>query len=150
MLSNSTVPGAPILTLVSTTADSATLHWTVPTGTVVTRYDLQWTVMGDSLPASTTEDSVPASTNTYTITELSIRQNVTVHMRVMAFNGVGRNSSTPLIIHSSILQDSSEDSASVDVATFIGGAVGIFVASLVIGIVATLMLCALSQRRKKK
>ena len=58
---------------------------------------------------------------------------------VISTNKAGRNSSVPLIFHSDILRDSATQQPTVsstdtNLGAIIGGAVGIFFASLVLGI----------------
>ena len=139
-----------MITLVSTTKDSVTIHWTVPTGTVVNRYDLEWIIIEGAL---TTSGSGMASdtTDSYTIPDLEDLDDATIHITVTSVNDlVGSDSSVPFSIHSSLLQDtSSDDSTTIDTGAIIGGAVGIVIISVVIGMIAAFVVCAVIQRKKK-
>ena len=128
------VPGAPHLSLISTSTDSVTVSWSVPTGTVVETFDLHWAVEGDQQLLTTSTDTV--DTNQYIISGLSELENATVRIVVTTVNGAGRNSSTPLTFNSNILQnmDPEEDNtdttgSTIPLGALIGGAVGIFLAS---------------------
>ena len=98
-------------------------------------FDLHWSVEGDQQPLTTSTDTVDNSTNNYIISGLSEFENATV--MVISTNKAGRNSSVPLTFHSDILRDSATqqpDSTDTHLGAIIGGAVGIFFASLVLGI----------------
>ena len=112
-----------------------TVSWSVPTGTVAETFDLHWSVEGDQQPLTTSTDTV--DTNQYIISGLSELENVTVKIVVISTNKAGRNSSVPLTFHSDILRDSATQqpgSTDTNLGAIIGGAVGIFFASLVLGI----------------
>ena len=66
------VPGAPELTLVSTSRDSVSVGWELPTGTVVEEIELQWRVreIGQLSQSTTHTDSINPPTNQYTISGL--------------------------------------------------------------------------------
>ena len=148
-----TVPGAPVLILSLTSADSVTVSWTVSSGSVVERYDLMWSITGVQQPLVTFSDT--SSANTYTIEGLDVYDNVTVSISVTAVNAVGSNSSTPLIIHSDIPHnrptesDSEDEDTNITIGAIIGGAVGIFLISLVLGIVTTFVVYKLRRMREK-
>ena len=127
------------MSLISTSTDSVTVSWSVPTGTVVETFDLHWSVEGDQQPLTTSTDTVDNSTNNYIISGLSELENATVMIVVISTNKAGRNSSVPLIFHSDILRDSATQqptvgSSDTNLRVIIGGAVGIFFASIVLGI----------------
>ena len=113
------------------------MSWSVPTGTVVETFDLHWSVEGDQQPLTTSTDTV--DTNQYIISGLSELENATVKIVVISTNKAGRNSSVPLTFHSDILRASATQlptvgSSDINLRVIIGGAVGIFFASLVLGI----------------
>ena len=82
------------MSLISTSTDSVTVSWSVPTGTVAGTFDLHWSVEGDQQPLTTSTDTV--DTNQYIISGLSELENATVRIVVTTVNGAGRNSSMPL------------------------------------------------------
>ena len=159
------------MSLVSTSADSVTVSWRVPEGTVVERYEIQWRVRDEesqSMSSTHTEESLSSSTDQYTISGLQQTANGTIEVLVTAVNGAGISSSIPLTLHSNALQrndvpseesgdlPSEEDSAEPDSDALssnvvIGGAVGIFFVSLVIGVlVAVVVLKVITCSRKKE
>ena len=100
-------------------------------------FDLHWSVEEDQQPLTTSTDTV--DTNQYIISGLSELENATVMIVVISTNKAGRNSSVPLTFHSDILRDSATQqptvgSSDTNLGVIIGGAVGIFFASLVLGI----------------
>lgn len=155
------MPGAPEVTLISTTSDTVTFSWTVPSGTEVESYELMWNIDGlqqttdtdsvsgrargsRSIPvrksisptpnimACTCEQSTPDTS--YTITGLDMYDNASIEITVTTVNAGGRNESTPLIIHSDSLQSKAEDeNTATNVGGIIGGVLGSFVIGLVIG-----------------
>ena len=164
------MPGAPELSLVSTSADSVTVSWRVPEGTVVERYEIQWRVRDEesqSMSSTHTDDSLSSSTEQYTISGLQQITNGTIEILVTAVNGAGISSSIPLTLHSNALQrndvpseengdlPSEEDSAEPDSDALssnviIGGAVGIFFVSLVIGVLVAVVVLKVTRSRKKE
>ena len=104
-------------------------------------FDLHWSVEGDQQPLTTSTDTVNNSTNNYIISGLSELENATVRIVVTTVNGAGRNSSTPLTFNSNILQNMDPEEGNTDttgstipLGALIGGAVGIFLASIGAGI----------------
>ena len=151
---STSVPGAPALALVSTTVDSVTVSWSVPTGTVVENFDLQWNAEREQQLKSTSTDRVASYIHRYTISGLSSLENATVKIIVTAINGAGTNTSTPLTLHSDILRnmDSEGDGAgtSISFGALIGGAVGIFLISIAAGVLTTFVAHKCHQNSKKK
>ena len=149
------VPGAPALALVSTTVDSVTVSWSVPTGTVVENFDLQWNVEREQQPETTFTEMVGGSIHRYAISGLSGLQNATIEFVATSINKAGRESSTPLIFHSDILRDFDDSAtpppdgpADTNLGIIIGGAVGISLVSLVAGIFVSLITTHLLKKRK--
>ena len=150
-------PGAPALALVSTTVDSVTVSWSVPTGTVVDNFDLQWNVEREQQPETTFTEMVGGSIHRYTISGLSGLQNATVKIIVTAINGAGTNTSTPLTLHSDILRNMDSEGGDTDGAdtsisfgALIGGAVGIFLVSIAAGILIAFVAHKCRENMKKK
>ena len=141
-------PGAPELTLSSITDDSLTISWTVPSGTVVERYELIWSVEGSQQPI-VIRDTVSSSTHTYTIPRLGVYENATIAIRVTAVNAVGSNSSSLLTVHSDIVQSGPRDEESINIAAIIGGAVGIFHFGIGLGIASAIVITLRYQNRQK-
>ena len=148
------VPGSPQLSLISISTDSVTVSWTVPTGTVVEYFDLQWSVEEDQRPITTSTDRV--ATNRYTVSGLRHSDNAKIYIVVTASNGAGRNSSTPLTIHSSILQSqgpeggsTNNNASTIHLGALIGGAVAIFLVSIAAGTFISFVVHKCSQKYKK-
>ena len=128
-----------------------TVSWSVPTGTVVENFDLQWNVMErEQQPQTTSTDRVASYIHRYTISGLSGLQNATIEFVVISINKAGRNSSVPLTFHSNILRDfdDSAPDADTNLGIIIGGAIGIFLVSLVAGIVVSLIATRQFKKRK--
>ena len=159
----------------STSRDSVSVGWELPTGTVVEDVELQWRVreIGQLSQSTTHTDSINPPTNQYTISGLEGLVNGTVEVVVTAINGVGRNTSSTLTIHSNALRndgptttegptrntdstDSEEDdsantdSVSVNLGAIIGGAVGIFLVSVAAGVLIAFAVLTISRNRQKK
>ena len=161
------VPGAPELTLVSTSRDSVSVGWELPTGTVVEEIELQWRVreIGQLSQSTTHTDSINPPTNQYTISGLEGLENGTVEVVVTAINGAGRNASNTLTIHSNALRNDgptttttttttttegpTSSSDGVHIGALIGGAVGIFLLSIVLGI-TLYCICSYTCRKKRE
>lgn len=157
------MPGAPEVTLISTTSDTVTFSWTVPSGTEVESYELMWNIDGlqqtthtksasgtargsRSIPvhksispspnimACTCEQFTPDTS--YTIMGLDMYDNASIEITVTAVNAGGRNEGTPLIVHSDTLQNKAEDeNTSTNVGGIIGGIIGGVLGSFIIGLV---------------
>ena len=143
-------------------------------------YEIQWRVReGKSLSMTTTitDNSLSSSTEQYTISGLQQITNGTIEILVTAVNGAGISSSIPLTLHSNALQrndvpseengdlpseenddlPSEEDGAESDsnalssnVGVIIGGALGIFFVSLVIGVLVAVVVLKVTRSRKKE
>ena len=140
--------GAPELTLSSATGDSLTVSWAVPGGTVVERYEVLWSIEGSQSPVEV-RNTVSGSTHSHTIPVLNIYENVTVTITVTAVNAVGSNSSSPLTVHSDIIQCGPRDEETINTAAIIGGAAGIFLFGVALGI-ASAIIMTLRYRNKQK
>ena len=173
------MPGAPEVTLISTTSNTVTFSWTVPSGTEVESYELMWNI--DGLQQTTHTDSLSGTTRgsrsipvhksispspyimtctceqstpdtSYTITGLDMYDNASIEIIVTVVNAGGRNESTPLIIHSDSLQGKAEDdNTATNIGGIIGGVLGSFIVGLVIGgVVAGIIVFKMTQNYGKK
>ena len=145
------VPGAPELTLSSTTGDSLTMSWTVPSGTVVEKYELLWSIEGSQSPVEV-RNTVSGSIHSYTVPVLGYFENVTVTITVTAVNAVGSSSSLPLTVHSDVIHNGPTEStnASITVEAIIGGVVGILFVGLMIGTVTVIVVFKLIRNYRKE
>lgn len=144
------VPGAPELTLIFVTADSVSFSWTVPNGTVVEGYELKW-----SIEKQVELRTLSQAMNSYTISELGMYDNTTIEILVTAINDVGRRDSNPLTIHSDFIQNGPKKNSAtnINIGIIIGGAVGVFLIGLTIGIIAGIIVFKLihnCRNRKKR
>ena len=129
------VPGAPELTLTSATADSVSFSWTVPSGTVVKKYELTWTA---NSPQGTThtESVLDTAERSYTITGLNAYHNTSIGIAVTSFNEVGSSTSPLLLVHSDFLQSGSVmETKDISIGVLLGGSLGSFLIGLVVGII---------------
>lgn len=114
-----------------------TISWTVPSGTVVDRYELMWKI---EEPRQTIHsETLPGTANRFVFPGLDVYKNTTIEITVIAVNAAGENRNQPLIVHSDLLQKSSEivcTATNINIGEIIGGAVSIFFVGLVIGIVS--------------
>ena len=84
------VPGKPSITTINLSSTSISLSWSVPSGSVVTSYEVMWTsgeCPGGVLSGSTT---ISGSSVSHTITGL--RGDTTYTIIVTAYNSAGNNS----------------------------------------------------------
>ena len=83
-------------------------------------------------------ETLPGTANRFVLPGLDVHNNATIEITVNAVNAAGENRNQPLILHSDLLQNSSEiacTATNTNIVAIIGGAVGIFFVGLVIGIV---------------
>ena len=84
------VPGQPSITTINPSTTSISLSWSVPSGSVVTSYEVMWTsgeCPGGVLSGSTT---ISGSSVSHTITGL--RGDTTYTIIFTAYNSAGNNS----------------------------------------------------------
>ena len=84
------VPGQPSITTINQSSNSISLSWSVPSGSVVTSYEVMWTsgeCPGGVLSGS---DNITGSSISHTITDL--RGDTTYTIIVTAYNSAGNNS----------------------------------------------------------
>ena len=132
-------PGAPDLTLTSVSGDSVTVSWTIPSETVVERYDLMWSIEGPQQPILI-RDTVSGSTQRFTVPGLDEYENATITITVTSVNAAGSNSSLPLTLHFRGSKTTNSSNGITTIEAFIGGVVGSFVIGLTIGTVAAFII----------
>ena len=133
-------PGAPEITLESASGDSLTVSWSVPSGTVVEMYELMWIIEGPQLQPVEIRNTVSSSTHRYSVPVLNMYENVTVVMTVTSVNAVGSSSSSPLTVHSDIIQSGPTSEETINIGAIIGGAVGIFLIGAALGITTAIII----------
>ena len=108
------------------TEDSLSLTWTVPPGSVVDIYQLNWDIQHTEL-AQFMIELTPARLNNYTITGLGSYGNASLAVSVTAINAVGNKTSPKLIFETDFAsQGDSEDSNQVlIIGAVLSGCVGI-------------------------
>ena len=121
------------------------LSWTLPSGSVVETYKLEWKILDEHQPIIPLSETLSSSTDKYTITGLREYDNVTVKVTVAAVNDAGSNTSVSLTLHSAVLhgdstnceddETCSSSASTVAIGVIIGGAVGIFLGGLILGCV---------------
>ena len=89
------VPGQPSVTVTSITSTSISLSWSVPSGSVVTSYEVMWRALSNSGESGT---SGSITSTSYTIKELE--SNTVYSVTVTVTNTAGNTSSQPIIITS--------------------------------------------------
>ena len=95
------VPGQVSVSVTSTTATSISLSWSVPSGSVVTSYEVMWRVLSSGDEAndnggSGTSGSITSTS--YTLQELE--SNTVYSVTVTVTNAAGSTVSQPIIITS--------------------------------------------------
>ena len=95
------VPGQPTVNVTSITSTSISLSWSVPSGSVVTSYEVMWQALssGDDDGGSGTSGSITSTS--YTIQELE--SNTVYSVTVTVTNAAGSTVSQPIIISSMIV-----------------------------------------------
>lgn len=111
---------------------------------MVDEYELKW-----SIDRQQRSEFLSGTMDSYTIPGLNMYDNTTINITVAAINGEGSSESTPLTIHSDLLQNNRNTVSNIDI--IIGGAVGIFLIGLMIGItVGTIFLKFIQHCRNRK
>ena len=95
------VPGQPRINVTSISSTSISFSWSVPSGSVVTSYEVMWRALssGDDDGGSGTSGSITSTS--YTIQELE--SNTVYNVTVTATNAAGSTDSQPIIITSMCL-----------------------------------------------
>ena len=149
----SSVPGAPELRIYSATSDTASFSWSVPSGSVVDSYEVNWDRDHDRF--SSFNEELPASANNYTITGLEGYGNATFSVSMTAYNSAGSKTSSRMNFAAnfatgtpkSMDPTSSSDSGSGDDITI--AIVGTVVAGCVILAIAMVVVALLIYHYKK-
>ena len=150
--------GVPELQIHSAMADSIFFSWTVPSGSVVDRYQIIWEINQD--PLVTFRDSLlPVSFNNYTVTGLQGYGDPIVSITVTAYNSAGSATSSSMNVAANCAagnsecpnhQVSSTNSDGNDVA-IIGAVVGGFdILAVAVVVVAVLIYRYKSKSRKNQ
>ena len=87
-------PGEPKLQLYHATDNSVSFSWTLPPGSLVDSFEVKWD--RNHLQFATFRDTLPPSSNNYTVTGLKDRDNATYTVTVTACNGVGKTTSASM------------------------------------------------------
>ena len=119
----------PILRLYSVTSDAVSISWTVPAGSVVDSYDVQWQVHFETRSTFHVTLS-PTSFNNYTVTGLeSYSNNVTLSIAVIAYNAAGNETSPSVNVAVGFVnQESSKGNNAAIVGAVVGGCVVLAIA----------------------
>lgn len=110
---------------------------------MVEEYELKW-----SIDRQQRSESLSGTMDSYTIPGLNMYDNTTIRITVVAINGVGSSESAPLTIHSDLIQNNRDTITSIDI--IIGGAVGIFLIGLMIGLMVSIIVLKLIQHCRKR
>ena len=97
MYSSVPVPGQPSINVTSITSTSISLSWSVPSGSVVTSYEVMWRQLSSNDDRESGISGSIASTS-YTIQEL--KSNTVYSVTVTVSNAAGSTVSQPIIITS--------------------------------------------------
>ena len=81
------VPGQPSVNVDSTTATSISLSWSVPSGSVVTSYEVMWT--SEECPDDVDEGSVTITDSSTSYTIEGLREGSSYTITVTATNSAG-------------------------------------------------------------
>ena len=98
------VPGQPTVSVTSITSTSISLSWSVPSGSVVTSYEVMWRALSSGDEANDdggSETSGSITSTSYTIQELE--SNTVYSVTVTVTNAAGSTVSQPIIIPSMCL-----------------------------------------------
>ena len=94
-------PGQPRINVVSVTATSISLSWSLPSGSEVTSYEVMWHSLGSGDDDGGSGTSGSITSTSYTIQELE--SNTVYSVRVTVTNAAGSTVSQPIIIYSMIV-----------------------------------------------
>ena len=142
-----------MLRLYSVTSDAVSISWTVPAGSVVNSYDVQWKTDSETLSTFHVTLS-PTSFNNYTVTGLeSYSSDVTITISVTAHNAAGCITSPSVNVAGGLLvgqnreREKSDEQFDTDAiaGAIVGGCVAITIA---IVMVALLIYCHWSKNKR--
>ena len=147
------MPGAPELRIYSATSDTVSFSWSVPSGSVVDSYEVNWD--RDHNRFSSFNEELPASANNYTINGLEGYGNATFAISMTAYNSAGSKTSSRMNFAAnfatgtpkSMDPTSSSDSGSDDDITI--ALIGTVLAGCVILAIATVVVALLIYHYKK-
>ena len=107
--------GAPELQISSATPDSVSFSWSVPSGSVVDSYEVNWDKNHDRF--SSLNEELSASANSYTINGLEDYGNATFSISVTAYNSAGSRTSSRMNFAANFAQENtSRDSENDNIA----------------------------------
>ena len=139
-------PGAPELQLYSATSDTLSFSWTLTPGSLVDRYEVNWS--RNHTQFASFHDIVSSSASNYTVSGLSDYGNATIIITVTAFNAFGNATSTSMNIAASVatsqvneLEVAQDDSSSSDNNDDL--IIGIIIAALVILAITAIIITIL-------
>ena len=84
------VPGQPSINTINLSSTSISLSWSVPSGSVVTSYEVMWT--SGECPGGVLNDSTTISGSSVSHTITGLRGDTTYTIIVTAYNLAGNNS----------------------------------------------------------
>ena len=84
------VPGQPSINTINLSSTSISLSWSVPSGSVVTSYEVMWT--SGECPGGVLNDSTTISGSSVSHTITGLRGDTTYTIIVTAYNSAGNNS----------------------------------------------------------
>ena len=99
------MPGAPELRISSAMSDTVSFSWSVPSGSVVDSYEVNWDRDHDRFASF--HEELPASANNYTVNGLEGYGNTTFSIFVTAHNSAGSKTSSTLHVAANFAQGNS-------------------------------------------
>ena len=152
------MPGIPELQIHSAIADSIIFSWTVPSGSVVDRYQIIWEINQDPLVTFREPSLLPVSFNNYTVTGLQGYGDAIVSITVTAYNSAGSATSPSMNVAANFAAGNSEcpnhqvSSTNSDSNDIIIGAVvgGVDILAVAVVVVAVLIYRYKSKSRKNQ
>ena len=99
------MPGAPELRISSATSDTVSFSWSVPSGSLVDSYEVNWD--RDHNQFASFHEELSASANSYTINGLEGYGNTTFSISMTAHNSAGSKTSSALHVAANFAQGNS-------------------------------------------
>ena len=154
---NSAVPGVPELRIFSATDDSLSVSWTMPNGSKVDQFEIQWERFVGSTSASF-RDTLSSKSNNYTVTGLKGYDNATFSVSVTAYNAAGSATSSNINVAANFAsgntksegENSSSSSGGNNEATIGGIVAGFVILAIAVVVVAILVYHYKSKSKKNK
>ena len=100
------VPGQPSIRVTSITPTSISLSWSVPSGTVVTSYEVMWRGLSSGDEANDHDDGASGTSGSITSTSYTIQElesNTIYNITVTVTNAAGSAISQPIITSTMIV-----------------------------------------------